>query len=113
MRSNDEFDQIVEMIAAARVRAVAAVNTALIDLYWSIGEYIGKKIQKDGWGEGTVEELASYIHKRQPNTRVFGPESLADDAILRDLPSPAKTVTTGARIVMESQFGHFEPVQEP
>jgi predicted nuclease of restriction endonuclease-like (RecB) superfamily len=76
VRSNDEFDQIVEMIAAARVRAVAAVNTALIDLYWSIGEYISKKIQKDGWGEGTVEELASYIHKRQPNTRGFSARSL-------------------------------------
>ena len=31
-------------IDAARTRAVAAVNTTLIELYWSIGEFISRKI---------------------------------------------------------------------
>ena len=29
-----DFAEITQMIAAVRVRAVQAVNTALIDLYW-------------------------------------------------------------------------------
>jgi len=59
------------MIQTARGRAVAAVNTALIDLYWRVGEYISRKLETATWGEGVVEELARYIQRRQPNLRGF------------------------------------------
>ena len=39
------FAEVVEMIQAARGRAVAAVNTALVDLYWRVGEYISRKLE--------------------------------------------------------------------
>lgn len=42
--------EVVEMIQAARGRAVAAVNTALIDLYWRVGEYISRKLETATWG---------------------------------------------------------------
>lgn len=45
-----EFDAVVEMIRAARATAVAAVNTALIDLYWNVGEYLSGKIASGTWG---------------------------------------------------------------
>lgn len=38
------FEDIVRMIDAARERAYQTVNTALIDLYWQIGEQISRKI---------------------------------------------------------------------
>jgi len=65
------FAEVVEMIQAARGRAVAAVNTALIDLYWRVGAYISRKLETATWGEGVVEELARYIQRRQPNLRGF------------------------------------------
>jgi hypothetical protein len=65
------FAEVVEMIQAARGQALAAVNTALIDLYWRIGEYISRKLEVASWGEGVVDELASYIHQRQPNAKGF------------------------------------------
>ena len=37
--SHGDFDVVLGLIEAARTRAVAAVNTTLIDLYWSVGEY--------------------------------------------------------------------------
>jgi predicted nuclease of restriction endonuclease-like (RecB) superfamily len=52
------------------------VNTALIDLYWQIGEQISRRIAVNGWGQGTVEELAEYIRKRQPNARGFSAQNL-------------------------------------
>jgi predicted nuclease of restriction endonuclease-like (RecB) superfamily len=70
------FDEVLALIEAARVRAVAAVNTVLIDLYWSIGEYISRKIAADGWGQGTVAALAEYIQRRQPNARGFSARNL-------------------------------------
>ncbi len=43
-----DFDIILEFIDAARTRAVTAVNTTLIELYWSIGVFIVQKISADG-----------------------------------------------------------------
>ena len=74
--SQTDFDAVLALIDAARARAVAAVNTALIDLYWSIGEYISLKITSDGWGQGTVEALAEHIRKRQANARGFSAQNL-------------------------------------
>lgn len=71
-----QFEQVLSLINAARSRAVAAVNMALIDLYWSIGEHITKKIADDGWGKGTVAALAEYINRRQPNARGFSARNL-------------------------------------
>jgi predicted nuclease of restriction endonuclease-like (RecB) superfamily len=65
------FAEIVEMIQAARGQALAAVNTALIDLYWKVGEYISRKLETAAWGEGVVDELARYIQRRHPNLRGF------------------------------------------
>ena len=82
-----DFDEVLGLIDAARTRAVAAVNTSLIDLYWSIGEYITpERLPIEGWGQGTVESLAEHIQRHQPKcTRFLGPQSLADDAVCRDL----------------------------
>lgn len=65
------FAEVVEMIQAARGQAAAAVNTALIDLYWRIGEYISRKLESAAWGEGVVEALARYIQRHHPNLRGF------------------------------------------
>jgi predicted nuclease of restriction endonuclease-like (RecB) superfamily len=70
------FDDVLTLIESARTRAVAAVNSTLIDLYWSIGERISQKIADDGWGKATVQELATYIQRRQPNSRGFSAQTL-------------------------------------
>jgi predicted nuclease of restriction endonuclease-like (RecB) superfamily len=70
------FDDVLALIESSRTRAVSAVNTILIDLYWSIGEHISRKISEDGWGKGTVTELAEYIQKRLPNARGFSTQNL-------------------------------------
>jgi DNA-binding FrmR family transcriptional regulator len=69
MASPTDFDDVLALIDAARTRAVATVNTVLIDLHWSIGEHIATKVANEGWGKGTVQELAGYIQRRQPNAR--------------------------------------------
>ncbi len=65
------FAEVVEMIQAARGRALAAVNTELVGLYFRVGEYISRKLETATWGEGVVDELARYIQRRQPNLRGF------------------------------------------
>ena len=69
--NTQDFDVVLRLIDAAREKAVATVNTALIELYWSIGQYISQKIESAAWGEGVVEQLAAYIARRHPGLRGF------------------------------------------
>jgi hypothetical protein len=74
--SQSDFDVVLGLIEAARTRAVSAVNTTLIELYWSIGEYINRKTAEDGWGHGTVEVLAGVIQRRYPGVTGYSGRNL-------------------------------------
>lgn len=65
------FAEVVAMIQVARGRALTAANTALVGLYWQVGEYISAKLEAATWGEGVVDALALYIQQRHPNLRGF------------------------------------------
>lgn len=65
------FADIVQLIASAKQRAVAAVNTTLIDLYWQVGEIISQKIATAEWGDGVVNQLAEHLAQTQPGLRGF------------------------------------------
>ena len=65
------FAEVVGLIHAARRRAYQAVNTALVDLYWQVGESVSRRIETGTWGEGTVDQLARYIAERHPDIRGF------------------------------------------
>lgn len=56
-----QFLEIIDLIKQSRAKAIRAVNAELIQLYWSIGEYISAKLEKSEWGDSVVSELAIYI----------------------------------------------------
>jgi predicted nuclease of restriction endonuclease-like (RecB) superfamily len=60
---DDTFTEIAQLIATARQRAVQAVNTTLIELYWQVGATISRKIEAAEWGDGVVTQLADYLVK--------------------------------------------------
>lgn len=53
------FQEVLDLIRASRNRALVAVNSAIIDLYWKVGEIVARKIHTDGWGKGTVAALSA------------------------------------------------------
>lgn len=59
--ARNTFEDVLALIESSRTRAVSAVNTILIDLCWSIGEHISRKISEDGWGKGTVRSWLSLF----------------------------------------------------
>lgn len=65
------FIEVAQLITTARQKAVQAVNTQLIDLYWQVGAYISHKLEQAEWGEGVVEQLAVYLSHTQPGLRGF------------------------------------------
>ncbi len=66
-----DFIEVVELIHSTRQRAFAAVNTALIDLYWQVGQYLSRKLETAEWGEGVVERLAEHITTQHPDIKGF------------------------------------------
>src|SRR5258708_13565995 len=65
------FSEVVRLIAASREKAIQAVNTALIDLYWQIGATISRKIEAAEWGDGVVDRLAQFIAHTEPGLPSF------------------------------------------
>lgn len=39
------FTDVIQLIKQSLNKAIKAVNTELINLYWNIGEYISKRIE--------------------------------------------------------------------
>ena len=111
------FGEIVELVAAARQRAVQAVNTALIDLYWQVGAIISRKMEAAEWGDGVIPQLAAYLAKTQPGLRGFTRpnlfrmrqfyEAYRDYEIVsaapRRLPSPSPSRTLSPALIAEYQ----------
>ena len=70
-RDERDFAEVVELIRSTRGRALAAVNTALVDLYWRVGEHISRKLDSAAWGDGVVDELSKHIQKHFPSIGGF------------------------------------------
>ena len=84
----------------------AQINTALIDLYWQIGQIISHKVSTEAWGKGVVTDLAAFIALQDPELKGFSDKNLwrmkqffetyqADEklsALVRELPWTHNTI---------------------
>jgi len=48
----------------------------MIDLYWNIGAYIGRKLEASEWGQSVVKELAVFIGNTEPDLKGFSDKNL-------------------------------------
>lgn len=71
-----DFGPVLNLIREAQARALHAVNRELIELYWQIGAYLHDKTASDGWGRGTVRELADWLARENPEARGFSAQNL-------------------------------------
>ena len=71
-----DFAEVLGHIQQARQRVLAQANTALIDLYWRIGQTLSHKVVQAVWGKGVVSELARYIAQADPTIHGFSDKNL-------------------------------------
>ena len=64
------------LIQRTRSEVIRTANTALIDLYWQIGDYISQRIATAEWGDGVVPQLADYIARNYPEIKGFSDKNL-------------------------------------
>jgi len=73
---DNRFTDIIQLIKQSRTIAIKAVNAELINLYWKIGEYINKKIEKSEWGDSVVTDLANFIQTQEPEIKGFSDKNI-------------------------------------
>lgn len=71
-----EFSDVLKQIQESRQKVFAHINTALIDLYWQIGQIISQKVSSEVWGKSVVSELAKYITQNAPEIKGFSDKNL-------------------------------------
>lgn len=59
--------EVKARIEAARTRAVLAVNSELVKLYWEIGHEILDREQREGWGAKVIDRLAADLRRQFPD----------------------------------------------
>lgn len=73
--TQDDYAQILNNLKTAikesRQKAVLAVNTQLLTLYWTIGNTVSQQVQQANWGSKTVEKLASDLRSEFPDMKGF------------------------------------------
>jgi predicted nuclease of restriction endonuclease-like (RecB) superfamily len=74
--TQSEFSVVLKQIQASRQQVFAHINTALIELYWQIGQIISQKVSSEAWGKSIVSELANYITQNAPEIKGFSDKNL-------------------------------------
>ena len=70
------FEDVLGMIYSAKQKAEYQVNSTIIDLYWSIGKYVSKQIDVNGWGKSTVKALSEYILSKESGIRGYSSQNI-------------------------------------
>ena len=70
------FRALLAQIQQTRQKVFAQANTALMELYWHIGQTISEKVQREAWGKSVVTELARYIAQHAPELKGFSDKNL-------------------------------------
>ena len=73
---DQQFADIIALIQQTRNRVLQVANTALIDLYWNVGAHISSKTANAEWGDGVVQQLATYIATNYPDIKGFSDKNL-------------------------------------
>jgi len=69
---------IKEAIQRSQARALHAVNSEVLSLYYGIGRYISANSRKGFWGTGALSQISSQLQKEMPGLKGYSETSLKD-----------------------------------
>ena len=76
LSNHPDFSDLARLIDERRTRVARIVNAELVYLYWELGKRIHHQIEQNGWGRGTVTELAGFLSTRSSGIRGFSASNL-------------------------------------
>ncbi len=72
----DWLADLKQRIQTERLRIIIASNSAMVLLYWDIGQQILEKQQVQGWGARIIDRLSFDLHEQFPEMKGFSPRNL-------------------------------------
>ena len=76
LSSAENFSAVIEIIENAKNRALKAVNTELINMYWEVGKYLSDLCANSSFGDRVIDEVAKYISATAPSIKGFNRRGL-------------------------------------
>ena len=73
---NNDFGAVISIIENATGRALKAVNTELINMYWEVGEYLSELCAESTYGDKVIDDVANYISATAPTIKGFNRRGL-------------------------------------
>jgi hypothetical protein len=52
-------------------KAISAVNSEQLSLYYGIGRFVSQNSRKGFWGTGAIEQISTQLQKELPGLRGF------------------------------------------
>lgn len=87
------LSEVKQRIQLAQTRAVLAVNSELVRLYWDIGRIIDARQKREGWGAAVIPRLAADLKNELPEIKGFSERNIKRMlAFYRDYPDPSTIV---------------------
>ena len=71
------LEDLKTRVRTAQLKAALSVNHELIQLYWDIGGLIVERQEREGWGTGVIDRLASDLQKAFPGLKGFSPSNVS------------------------------------
>ncbi len=68
--------ELKQRIQRERLRVILASNTAMVLLYWEIGQRILEKQNTEGWGAKIIDRLSADLRDAFPEMKGFSPRNL-------------------------------------
>lgn len=68
--------EIKERVSRERLRVVLSANSAMVLLYWDIGEVILRRQASEGWGAKVIDRLSADLSRSFPDMKGFSPRNL-------------------------------------
>lgn len=70
------LQEIKDQVRSSQIKAAVTVNKELIKLYWTIGQSIAQRQEKEGWGAKVVEKLAKDLKSAFPEMKGFSTRNI-------------------------------------
>lgn len=71
-----DFSKLITIIDDARSRALKTVNAELIQMYWDVGACLPDLCAQSEFGDGIIDQVASFIARENPNIKGFNRRGL-------------------------------------
>ena len=98
------LDEIKRRIREERLRVVLSANSAMVALYWDIGQLILARQEQEGWGAKVIDRLSHDLSEAYPDMKGFSSRNLL---FMRSMAAAYADRRIVKQLVSQLPWGHI------